>query len=50
MRQIRSTVFHGRDGTHAADQREHCKKSGGADRSGAEGSEKDQGEDNLLRI
>ena len=38
-------VFHGRHGTHITDQREHCKKSGGADRSGDEGSEKDQGKD-----
>ena len=33
------------NGTHVTDQREHCKKSGGADRSGDEGSEKDQGKD-----
>ena len=43
-------VFHGRHGTHVTDQREHCKESGGADRSGDEGSEKTRGKTNLLRM
>ena len=45
MRQTRSSGIPWKAWNILTDQREHCKESGGADRSGDEGSEKDQGKD-----